>query len=191
MLLGTINDPSGYQWGVVIGASLVAAVVDVLQRRIPNFITLPVAVGAVVYSLFFGNIGDCIGAMLLLMAPYLLLFLFAGGGAGDAKMMGAIGAWLGFEAGLVVLVAVAVTGAVFGALNLVIHGQLRKGAGRIATAFYVTMAGLCVGPRGWSLLRSDVDLEPKPQDPRLTIAYGPAIFIGVCIGAFVVHLWKG
>ena len=52
-----------------------------------------------------------------------MLFVFAGGGAGDAKMMGALGAWLGLANGVVALVAVALSGAVIGLGYALIKGK--------------------------------------------------------------------
>jgi len=186
------------QWGVVIGASLAAAVVDIKSRRIPNALTLPLALSGLFYALMYAGLpglGKAVAACVVLALPYVLLFVFAGGGAGDAKMMGAIGAWLGLGAGLVVLVAVAVTGGVFGLLRILAHRQRRSVLGGLYATLYVLLTGLCSGRAGWTLLktqlREEEKIEPTNSRTRLTIPYGPAIFIGVCIGALVVHLWNG
>ncbi len=126
-----------------------------------------------------------------LALPFVLLFILAGGGAGDAKMMGAIGAWLGTRAGAIVLVSVVLTGGLFGLLNLAIRKQLFAGLGRIGASFYVMLAALCSGRRGWAVIKPDPEQSAEIVDRRLTIPYGPAIFVGVCVGAFVVHLWNG
>lgn len=182
------------QWGVVLGASLAAAITDVRSRRIPNALTLPLVVTGLLYALLhegFGGLGQAAAACVLVALPYMLLFVFAGGGAGDAKMMGAIGAWLGLEAGVVVLLAVAVTGAVFGLLNLAFRRQLGLGLRRIGASFYVMMVALCSGRKGWAMIKPDPEQSTEAVDKRLTMPYGPAIFIGVCIGAFLVHSWNG
>ena len=186
------------QWGIVLGASLLAAILDIRTRRIPNALTLPLLGVGLMYALGTAGVaglGDALGACLLLALPYIVLFVLAGGGAGDAKMMGAIGAWLGLQAGLVVLVAVAVTGAVFGLLRILAHRQRRSVLGGLYATLYVLLTGLCSGRAGWALLKTQVAQEEKNEPTngrtRLTIPYGPAIFIGVCIGALVVHLWNG
>ena len=48
--------------------------------------------------------------------PFVFLFIFSGGGAADAKLMGAIGMWLGARNGVVALAAVLLAGAVLGLL---------------------------------------------------------------------------
>lgn len=187
-------DSMTLQWGVVIGTSLVGAVTDIRSRRIPNALTVAVALGGMAYGLTtagFGGLGDSLLGCVILALPYVLLFLFAGGGAGDAKLMGAIGAWLGVQAGIIVLVCVAVVGGLFGLLRILAHRGRRSALGRIAAALYVMLLALCSGRKGWSLLRAEPQNDAAAQNKGLTIPYGPAIFVGVCIGAIVVHSWNG
>jgi prepilin peptidase CpaA len=79
-------------------------------RRIPNLLTAPFFVGGLCFAACLGGFAgleESIGGCVLTAAPYLILFLWAGGGAGDAKMMGAIGAWVGLAGGAIVLLCVA------------------------------------------------------------------------------------
>jgi Flp pilus assembly protein protease CpaA len=178
------------QWGVVTGASLVAAVLDIRSRRIPNWLTLPLLVGGMVVSCIVGGLGglaSALGACLLLALPYVVLFVMGGGGAGDAKMMGAVGAWLGLEAGVVVLVCVAGIGAVFGLLRMAAHRDRRTLFGNLLASIYVWAVTLSMGRSAWSSLRPG-DHEPDKVEHRgPAIPYAPAIFLGVCLGAFWVH----
>jgi prepilin signal peptidase PulO-like enzyme (type II secretory pathway) len=182
------------QWGVVLGASLAAAIWDVRSRRIPNALTLPLAVTGLLYGLSaggLGGLGQAVAACGLIALPYVLLFVFAGGGAGDAKMMGALGAWLGLAAGVVVLGAVAATGVLLGLLNLATKRQLAAGLYRIGASFYIMIVALCLGRDGWTLVKPDADGLPCGADGRPVMPYGPSIFIGVCIAVCLVHSWKG
>jgi len=52
-------------------------------------------------------------------------------------------------------------------------------------AVYVFIIGLCMGPRGMALLKATPQTVEAVKSQSVTIAYGPAIFIGVCIGAWV------
>lgn len=189
------SDTTVVQWGVVLGASLAAALVDVRQRRIPNILVFPLVVTGLLYAVLsdgFGALGESLAACFLVALPYVLLFVFAGGGAGDAKMMGGIGAWLGLQAGIVALVAVAATGAVFGMINIMLKGRLRPAFARIGAAFYVMFVALCSGRKGWELIKPDPDADStKAGDERLKMPYGPAIFVGVCIAALWVRVWNG
>ena len=86
------------QWGVVIGTALAAAVCDLRTRRVPNLLTGPIVLAGLAWGIWVGGwagLADSVAGCLLLAIPYVLLFVFAGGGAGDAKLMGAIGSrWL-------------------------------------------------------------------------------------------------
>ena len=188
---GDLSNVTVAQWAVATGAALCAAVIDVRQRRIPNVLTLPLFAVGLLYALVhkgFVGAAESMIACVVVGLPYVLLFVFAGGGAGDAKMMGALAAWLGLEAGVVVLVCVAAVGALFGVVNAAVKKQLRPVLARIGTAFYVMMVALCCGRKGWALVKTDSQGTGGVGDEQLTMPYGPAIFIGVCIGAFVVRL---
>lgn len=114
--LAALNlDFAPIQWVVVIAACAVAAVTDLQSRRIPNWLSVPLFVSGLAAAIAFrGGWGalDALLASALLMAPYIVLFLFAGGGAGDAKLMAGVGAWLGVLNGMAALLAVAVTGVI-------------------------------------------------------------------------------
>jgi hypothetical protein len=51
------------QWGAVIGASLVAAVWDLRQRRIPNALTLPLMGAGLAYSAWVGGLSGAAGSI--------------------------------------------------------------------------------------------------------------------------------
>ncbi len=186
------------QWGVVLGASLLACISDLRTRRIPDALTVSVAVGGLAYATWNGGIiglGESVAAGLLLALPYFLLFAVAGGGAGDAKMMGALGLWLGLRAGLIVLGAVGATGALFGLLSILVAPERKVALARLYACLYVAALALTSGPRAWRSLPSGPAQEKSEKggrngDQRLTIPYGAAMFIGACIGAWVVHAWN-
>jgi Flp pilus assembly protein protease CpaA len=178
------------QWGVVVGASLVAAVVDIRSRRVPNWLTVPLLVSGFVVSGVVGGAGglvSALGACFVLALPYVVLFLVGGGGAGDAKMMGAVGAWLGLEAGAVVLVCVAGIGGLLGLFRMVAHRDRRRLFGNLMASLYVWVVTLCMGKSAWPLMRSEGHEPPEVKRGGPAFPYAPAIFLGVCLGAFWVH----
>jgi Flp pilus assembly protein protease CpaA len=194
--LNRATDVTVAQWGVVLGASLVAAILDIRSRRIPNVLTLPLALTGLLHGLNhagLAGLGQAVAGCVVVALPYILLFVFAGGGAGDAKMMGALGAWLGLPAGVMVLVAVAATGGALGLLNLATHRQLLPGLRRIGASFYVMLIALCSGRTGWEIVKPDLEEPTGKTDvgERVAMAYGPSILIGVCIAAYVIHSWNG
>ena len=84
---------------IILFVTLVlAAAFDLRQRRIPNVLTLPVMAGGIIYwSVFSGVDGFMHGTGgLLLGIGFLVIFYLMGiMGAGDVKLMGAVGSFLG------------------------------------------------------------------------------------------------
>jgi prepilin peptidase CpaA len=188
----TYVEPNTVQWGAVLGASLAAAVIDLRTRRIPNCLTLPLAAAGVFFaglSAGWAGAGDSLAAFFVLLLPYFILFALKGSGAGDAKMMGAVGAWLGLKAGVVALAMVAISGGVFALFAMIVSRNRVLLLRNMAASLYVTMISLCSGRKGWALLQSEPQDAGDRQGERLVVPYGPAIFAGVCIGAWVVHSW--
>ena len=82
----------------IVAATLITAVSDIRWNRIPNYFTVPIFAAALIYhgvtsglsGLGMSLLGFALG-MVLLLVPW----LFGGGGAGDVKLMAAIGAWFG------------------------------------------------------------------------------------------------
>jgi prepilin peptidase CpaA len=82
---------------VVLGASLAAAVTDVRSFRIPNRLTLPLLACGLVYQLVTAGLSGLGAGLLGVLLGFALLVPFhvAGGlGAGDVKLLAAVGAWL-------------------------------------------------------------------------------------------------
>jgi Flp pilus assembly protein protease CpaA len=114
-----------------------------------------------------------------------LMFMFAGGGAGDAKLMGAIGAWLGLRQGAVVFVCVAAAGVVLAIAKAIAQKQLRS----VLTSILVSICTFMLLVIGRKTPRLAVERSDKDRSGKLDIPYGIAIFAGVCATAGIVWLW--
>lgn len=176
------------QWGAVLGASLAGAATDLTARRIPNRLTGPVLLAGLAWSGWAGGLsGLCEAAIasILLAVPYVVLFLLAGGGAGDAKMMAAIGAWLGIVNGIVALAAIALCGIILA----VACAAAKKRLGRVMdhTRAFVTGVVLMLLSRG--RLKGEALFLPR-TDTVQTVPYGVAIFVGAVVAALGVLLWR-
>ena len=77
-----------------------AAYTDTRFWKIPNKLTFPFFLAGWIYqAAFWGLPGlqDGFGGFVLGFGTYFLVFFVAGGGGGDAKLMGAVSVWLGFK----------------------------------------------------------------------------------------------
>ncbi len=166
-------------WPLASWSVVIAAATDLWRRRIPNWLTLPLlaaALGVAGATRGGAGLAESFAACLMLACPYVLLFVFAGGGAGDAKLMGAIGAWLGLAHGAAALVAVAVCGVVLAAAFAVARRQWRRVWVNVGQA------------SGWAVLwlmghRDGAQGLAETAMPKMP--YGVAIFAGVCVAAGV------
>src|SRR5579862_4134626 len=165
--------PWGLQWCVVLGASIVAALTDLHRRRIPNWLTGPVLLAGLIWSGWTAGrwgVADGLLGCIVLSLPYVLLFLIGGGGAGDAKLMGALGIWLGLGYGCVELVSVCVCGALIGICWAAAVGRL----GSVAANIVLVSKGVSAVATSRQGVAAAADLVPKPSD-MTKMPYGLAI----------------
>lgn len=107
-----------------------AAVFDLRSRRIPNWLCLTGLVLGFLLNLFLFGLGGLKVAGLgfaLGFGIYLALYLIHAMGAGDVKLMGAVGSIVGPGNWFAIFVFSAVLGGIFGLLLLVAKGRLRRG----------------------------------------------------------------
>jgi len=177
------------QWGAVLSASLAGAVCDLRTRRIPNALTGPFFLAGAVWEACahgWAGLGDGMVGCLLMAAPFVALFLFtpAGGGAGDAKLMGALGVWLGRSNGLVALMSVLAAGVVVGVAYAVARKRLRGVTLNLMILIYGIL-GLAGGRHKWS----EAEQVLSSTQAMLPVPYGLSILAGVCL-AMGIAVWK-
>ena len=169
-------------WFVVITACCVAVSVDVRFRRIPNKLTLPLWVAGIMVGLFqngLNGLGESLGGMAIAGLPFFLLFMVSGTGAGDAKMMFAIGAWLGIRDAFIATVAVGVAGGILSLFYAMGHGRLMITL--MNTAWMtVTLPLVVLGPGRW---QDRLKLVPPSGDGPLKTPYSLAMLAGTCAAA--------
>src|SRR5215831_9740817 len=108
---------------------LAAAVYDVRYRRIPNWISVGgIALGVLSNSLrhgipglLFALTGFAVG-----FGVYLLLYLIHAMGAGDVKLMGAIGALVGWQTWIAIFVIAAILGGIMAMIVIVARNRVKK-----------------------------------------------------------------
>jgi prepilin peptidase CpaA len=113
---------------ILVPGVLLASWIDYSQRRVPNWLNLAlVLAGFAVQAIFCGTAGLLTGVEGLLVGFGLLIvpWLMHGMGAGDVKLMAAIGVWLGPWLTFWSFVAGAVIGGVAAMVMILSTGRLR------------------------------------------------------------------
>ena len=177
------------QWGVVIGVSLVAAIWDLRTRRIPNLLTLPVLAAGLVLAGFTGGLSglaEAVAACLLLALPFVLLFLFVGGGAGDAKLMGAIGVWLGLSQGATALFCVAAAGIILAVSKAIMAKRFKAVITNVFMSVYIFISSVVCSNAKLVMQRQVQNIAGRTN--AITVPYGTAIFAGVCMAGSIILL---
>jgi prepilin peptidase CpaA len=166
-------------WSFTLALTLVAAWTDLRDRKIPNWLTIPgIFVGIALNSYLKGWHGtktslEGAGLALLVLLPLVLLRAL---GAGDWKLMGAVGAFLGPALFPFVLV-----GSVFVAGLMAIVQMVRT------RRVIETLSNLAVLVQGFLSLR--VNPEISLDNPVLMkLPFGVAVAVGTLI-CMCAALW--
>jgi prepilin peptidase CpaA len=112
---------------LTIGAA--ACVTDLRARRIPNWLTFGAAVGALVYAGAahgLSGLGQAAAGWLVGCLLFLPWYALGGMGAGDVKLLAALGAWLGPGDAVWVALYAAIAGGIFAILVSLAGGYLRQ-----------------------------------------------------------------
>ena len=156
---------------MLLAIGLVACIVDVRTRRIPNALTLGAALGGFVIQVLFGGLDGALtaaGGWLVGALLFLPFFALRGMGGGDVKLLAALGAWLGPRETLWLAAYSAIAGGVFGVAVAVAHGYLQTALRNVLSMLvYWRTVGLRPVP--------DLTLD-SAKTPRL--AYAIPIFAG-------------
>jgi prepilin peptidase CpaA len=160
-----------YQIAAVIIAAL-AVVSDLRTRRIPNVLTFGAAIAAVVARGLFDGIGSAgvgLAGWAVGVAIFFPVFALGGMGAGDIKLLGAIGALLGPLAALWVCLFTGVAGGVMGIAVALWTGYFSRALSNIyGLLMFWRVSGVQPAP--------DLVLESH-NGPRL--AYAVPVFAGL------------
>ena len=146
----------------------VAAYFDISSHRIPNLLTYPSWLIGLLLGLLYGGLQGLANAGLgfvVCFVPLLLMYIGGTIGGGDVKLMGGVGALLGFPAGLNALISSILVGGFFAAIILLWQGRL------IPLLRYVFS-------KLWSVVyRAYVPLPPPPEH-KDAFPFGVAIALG-------------
>jgi prepilin peptidase CpaA len=115
---------------VLLALLVAAALYDVRFRRIPNWLTV---LGVIVGFVINGLIGPPEGGLLFSLeglavgfGVYLVLYVLRAMGAGDVKLMAAVGAMVGFERWFGIFFVTAIVGGIMALVMVTVRGRLNK-----------------------------------------------------------------
>lgn len=195
--MGTIDVHVFLPAAVTILVVIAAAVVDSTRRRLPNWLTLGgAAVGLGLNLALYGlegGVGSITGWLLgcaLLFAPFLL----GGLGAGDVKLLAAVGALKGASFVFMAFLYSALAGGLLAVALMLYRGELLPVLGRMGGGFARAIGNLVRYrnlPLGESLLAAAGGVSTvgpvAKAGRRATLPYGVAIAAGSLIALALGH----
>lgn len=155
----------------VLTLLVIATIVDVHSRRIPNWLVLPFLVAGIAGATVvrgWAGLRQGMGGVALAVAVTGILCWLRGMGMGDLKLCAAVGAWIGPAQLGTALVATGITGGLLALIWAACHGSLNEslnGSGDLVLGFWTK------GVRPHQTLVLD---NPAAR----TMPYAPAIAIG-------------
>ena len=152
---------------------ITAAIIDIRSRRIPNWLTFSTSIIAIIYytwtkgleGLFFSFKGLLVGIAVLII-PYLM----GGMGAGDIKLMGAIGGFLGSKSVFIAFLCSAIIGGFYAFIILALNGHIKRTLQRYGTML-----------KAFLLTHKFIYINPFLHENKPRLCYGVAIALGTII----------
>ena len=161
-------------WGIALAFTFYAGWVDWRTRRIPNWLTVTgLCIGIAVNAAFGGWHGALLalegaGLALALLLPFVLLRAL---GAGDWKLMGALGAFLGPKALLSVLIVAVLVAGAMGVVQMI---RANRVAGTLKNMWVLVQGFLTFGLRA----HPEISLD---NPGLLKLPFGVAVAIATVI----------
>jgi prepilin peptidase CpaA len=177
-----VLSPDSFLLFDAVALAIVAAVVDVRERRIPNWLTYSgILLAVALRFLYFrwNGLASAIAGTIVAGGIMLVFYVVRAMGAGDVKLMAAIGSLVGPSQAITVLLATAI----FGGVLAFAYAIYRKRAGSIlrnvaSVLRFHSWGGLHVHP--------EINLD---NPSALRMPYGLAIAAGT-LYPFVAMCWR-
>jgi prepilin peptidase CpaA len=122
-----VGETSTVPFAVVTVAALVSACTDLWKFKVYNLLTIPLLFSGFIYHGIVGGAPEfsmsLVGALFgfcILIAPYVM----GGMGAGDVKLMSAIGAWLGLTMTYHVFIASSIAAGLYALVLIIMSSKL-------------------------------------------------------------------
>lgn len=159
--------------------ALIGACTDIKSRRIPNYLTGPaILAGLLLHASIDGWRGllTSLAAGLICGVIFLIFYLAGGMGAGDVKLITAVGCIAGLSSVAYLLILTSIAGGVMGVIFALMRGKLKQTIGNVvALASHHKEEGLTPHP--------DINVL---NASNLRLPYGVAIAAGSTITLYLM-----
>jgi prepilin peptidase CpaA len=169
-----MNNTNEYLTVALIMLLSCCAACDVKSSRVPNCLTLPFLFFAICFQWADKGTGGLIlsisgmfAGLGILVVPYML----HGMGAGDVKLMGAVGSVLGARATLGAFCCIAIVGGIYSLATILVRRDLYRGFSAENFSILKSMV----------LLRQHAPLPTANSQQQPRLKYGVAIAVGTFI----------
>jgi prepilin peptidase CpaA len=122
-----VGPESSVPFAVVTIAAVISAMTDVWRFKVYNLLTIPLLFSGLLYhgisggtSAFSQSLTGALFGFGVLLAPYIM----GGMGAGDVKLMSAVGAWLGLPLTFYVFIASSLAGGLYAVVVILMSRKL-------------------------------------------------------------------
>ena len=167
---------------IFLSAVLIAAAINDLRfQKIPNLLIYPAMAVALGYHFVMNGLDGLLfsaGGLALGIAVLILPYLMGGMGAGDAKLMGTVGAILGIRGVFVAFLCTAIAGGIYALILFLVQRQHFKGF----FTRHATTLKTFIFTKQFIPIPGDSD-EKKPK-----LCYGIAIALGTLFSVFLEFL---
>src|SRR3989454_9730657 len=170
--------PAAMMLGLIVLVAL-AAWSDLRTRRIPNSITVTGAAAGIFLHAFYHGVSGAVQSLAgagLGLAIFLVFYVAGGMGAGDVKLFGAVGAFAGPQALVIVFVFTALLGGIAALALALWRGRLRETLVRAGEMLI-----------GMGRLRFDKLRAAAASSESLRLPYGAVIAGGTLFSLIVLR----
>ncbi|MFC1849614.1 prepilin peptidase [candidate division CSSED10-310 bacterium] len=164
---------------VLVLVVLICAITDLQKQKIYNFITFPAIIAGLGLGLAFNGVQGLVNSlvgMLIGFTIFLMMHILGQMGAGDVKLMAAVGALGGFPFILYALFLSVVCGGIISLLVAIWQGRLLKSFSNIFRALFSTVM-------------PGVTRQPLSEKNSTQIPYACAVCLG-SIGAVLESVFR-
>lgn len=179
-------------WAVLAVATSVACVTDLRNMRIPNWLSLPLLGCGLLYGAWVGGfpgLGQSLGGAAIAGVIFVGAYALAGAGAGDAKLMMALGAWLGVDRSVLLVLCVAIAGFFWAVGITITRGGVRDVPVLLMHSVLSMRQGVRRLLRGKAAVAQTAPTAPQPRF-KGWYPYAPVILVGT-IAAWVYWERRG